>query len=66
MVEEKNAGNDKDSLAGLSKGANFKNSKIIYASKGNLLCFPPCRKKLSVFSDFQLNFEGFFFLHFCR
>lgn len=39
MVEEKNAANDKDSLAGLSKGANFKNSKIIYASKGNLYVF---------------------------
>ena len=61
MVEEKNAANDKDSLTGLSKGANFKNSKIIYASKGGICMFSPLQKKIVCFQWFQTEFWGVFY-----
>lgn len=39
MMEEKNATNDRDSFPCPSEGDNFKDSKITYASKGNLEVF---------------------------
>lgn len=36
MIEEKHTATDRDSFSSLCEGANFKNSKIIYAGKGHL------------------------------